>query len=213
MAWVKILAASVAAAGLAVPASAAGYLKIPDIDGESKGESDEQPAYITITMERDTPSSSAGDSGHKDWIPIEGVSWTPRRDSRDAASGMATGKRQHKAVTTTKEIDKASPTRMRASTATQSAAAGGGGGGKVNVRDLTMKKYTDNATYLPPRDYTGPGSVTLPARMPGCRVGKRYPHAFVGDEGGKQVKLVDVTVAQCASEVVTITYETIQRLN
>jgi type VI protein secretion system component Hcp len=66
---------------------AAGYIKFDGIEGESR------------------------DSEHKGWIDLQSVSMGV---SRDAASGMATGKRQHKPLTITKEIDKSSPMLMRA---------------------------------------------------------------------------------------------------
>jgi hypothetical protein len=49
---------------------------------------------------------------------------------RDAASGMATGKRMHKPMAISNEIDEAST----------SAKGTGGGSGKVNVQDLSMTK-------------------------------------------------------------------------
>jgi hypothetical protein len=63
---------------------------------------------------------------------------------RDAASGMATGKRMHKPMTITKELDKSSPMLAESSTGSSSEATmakgSGGGSGKVNVQDLSMTK-------------------------------------------------------------------------
>jgi hypothetical protein len=65
---------------------------------------------------------------------------------RDAASGMATGKRMHKPMTITKELDKSSPmlTESMSSAGTSSdatlAKGSGGGSGKVNVQDLSFSK-------------------------------------------------------------------------
>ena len=64
-------------------ASAAGYMKISGIEGEST------------------------DKGHKDQIDI--LSWSWGESQREAASGMATGKRQHKPLEITKRVDKSSP--------------------------------------------------------------------------------------------------------
>ncbi|HLF32144.1 MAG TPA: type VI secretion system tube protein Hcp, partial [Xanthomonadales bacterium] len=64
-------------------ASAAGYIKISGVEGEST------------------------DKGHKDEIDI--LSWSWGESQRDAASGMATGKRQHKPLMITKRVDKSSP--------------------------------------------------------------------------------------------------------
>lgn len=49
---------------------------------------------------------------------------------RDAASGLPTGKRQHKPVVFTKEYDKSSPQLARTSS--------GGGAGKVSMSDLSV---------------------------------------------------------------------------
>ncbi len=61
----------------------ASYIKFDGVEGESK------------------------DKAHEGWIDVLSVSQISV--PRDAASGMATGKRQHKPVTITKRIDKASP--------------------------------------------------------------------------------------------------------
>ena len=68
---------------MALPTLAAGYLKFDGVDGE------------------------ATDKDHRGWIEILSVSSTA--SARDAASGLATGKRQHKPITIIKEVDKASP--------------------------------------------------------------------------------------------------------
>lgn len=71
-----------------LPALSAGFIKFDGVDGESR------------------------DKDHKGWIEITSVS--QGMAARDAASGMATGKRQHKPVTITKPIDKASPVLAKA---------------------------------------------------------------------------------------------------
>lgn len=73
---------------LCLPALSAGFIKFDGVDGESR------------------------DKDHKGWIEITSVS--QGMASRDAASGLATGKRQHKPVTITKSIDKASPVLAKA---------------------------------------------------------------------------------------------------
>lgn len=77
---------------LALPpaASAAGYLKIGDIKGE------------------------ATDTAHRDQIEILSWSWGETAAGRTAesdaaASGLPTGKRQHKPLVITKPVDKSSP--------------------------------------------------------------------------------------------------------
>ena len=73
---------------LCLPVLAAGFIKFDGVDGESR------------------------DKDHKGWIDVLSVSRGPVRG--DDASGQATGKRQHKPVTITKAIDKASPRLARA---------------------------------------------------------------------------------------------------
>jgi len=75
---------------------------------------------------------------------------------RDAASGLATGKRMHKPMTITKELDKSSPqlfslvvtepgssvTIQPQAVANEAAApvSSGGGKGKVNVQDISLTR-------------------------------------------------------------------------
>ena len=59
---------------------------------------------------------------------------------RDAASGMATGKRMHKPYTITKELDKSSPMLAESSTGSSSDATMSKGYGKANIQDLSMTK-------------------------------------------------------------------------
>ena len=68
---------------LCLPALSAGFIKFDGVDGESR------------------------DKDHKGWIDVLSVSHGAA--PRDAASGLPTGKRQHRPVTITKPIDKASP--------------------------------------------------------------------------------------------------------
>ena len=71
---------------LASTASAAGYLKIGDIKGEST------------------------DSGHKEWIDVLSVSGLETVVApRDAASGLPTGRRTYEPVRIMKRIDKSTP--------------------------------------------------------------------------------------------------------
>lgn len=72
---------------------------------------------------------------------------------RDAASGLPTGKRQHKPFVITKELDKSSP-------ATAKSASGGMGSGKVSVSDLSvMINKNGRSTKLPVVN----GQFTLPS--------------------------------------------------
>lgn len=81
-------ASALACIGLSIAAAAAaaaGYMKLGDIKGEAAGR-------------------SQGEA-----IEIESWSWGTSQPSRDAASGMASGKRQHQPLTVVKKLDKASP--------------------------------------------------------------------------------------------------------
>ncbi len=235
--WIARASTLTAALAMAVPASAGmtGYLKLPDIDGESKSTADgvetedigfkppegsaggskegtsdsERPAYIKIKMTR---ASTAKDSQHTEWIPVEAVAWgrgaAPVRQARDAASGQATGKRQHKPMVA------ARPAQVAAGSPS-AAAPGMGGAGTVNSDRIRSNKMSTQQvilkqTMLPQRGTTGPGWVRLPVTLDGCRVGAHYPHAIVGDDDDGEVALLDVRVAQCAKEHVTLNYEKVQ---
>lgn len=71
------------AVAVAMPAFSAAYIKFDGVEGESTAKD------------------------HKGWIEISSVSQAVA--PRDAASGLPTGKRQHKPVTITKQVDKSSP--------------------------------------------------------------------------------------------------------
>lgn len=71
---------------------------------------------------------------------------------RDAASGLPTGKRQHKPVVFTKEYDKSSPQLARNSS--------GGGAGKVSVSDLSVTLTSKGRSQKLPvinNEFTLPG--------------------------------------------------------
>lgn len=74
----------------AAAAAAAGYMKLGDIKGE------------------------ATDRARGETIEIESWSWGASQPSRDAASGMASGKRMHKPLTIVKKLDKSSPVLQKA---------------------------------------------------------------------------------------------------
>jgi len=248
---VRAILGTGAFATLALPMAAhaglTGYLKLPDIDGESKASV--SPAtlhvrkdsgevhldYLVITLNAKQGDGeayepgvvydvnaaataeddhSAGDEheitydiaagafapkpaaheGHEKWIPVEGISYATgsaaarpadtahgsrltgirshkplraessakpaRQASGDAASGLATGKRQHKPMTVSKKMDQASPNLMRAA-----------------------------------------------ARWSGCSVGARYPHIVIGDGQGSEYRLEGVEVKECAREHVSFAYK------
>lgn len=74
----------------AAVATAAGYMKLGDIKGE------------------------AADRAQGQTIEIESWSWGGSPPSREAGSGMATGKRQHAPLTIVKKLDKSSPVLQKA---------------------------------------------------------------------------------------------------
>ena len=137
---IRVIAGAAALALLVVPVAghAAGYLKIPSIPGESETKKDSGEAhldYLTIKMERVMVTRKGEDHSSGDEHEIEydvaagslmqtarpkiaGVTWgavkPARMATRDAATGLPTGKRQHKPLSTTKPIDKATPMMMRA---------------------------------------------------------------------------------------------------
>lgn len=84
-AWMLALVIASSLFWAASPARAAidAYMKIPGVEGTAKGE-------------------WAG------WIPIESVTFTSEA-ARDAASGLASGKRVHQPFVITKQVDSASP--------------------------------------------------------------------------------------------------------
>lgn len=87
IAWVLVfvLTSSVFWAAGTANAAVNAYLKIPGIEGPATAK-----------------DQWAG------WIPVESVTFTSEA-ARDAASGMASGKRQHQPFVITKQVDSASP--------------------------------------------------------------------------------------------------------
>lgn len=98
--------------------SAAGYLKIGDIAGESK------------------------DTVHKGWIDVVSVQDLPEASTREKGSGMATGKRQHKPITITKPVDKATPLLAK------SVQAAGAVKGKAAMAAAPMTLSEGGKTYV-----------------------------------------------------------------
>ena len=69
-------------------------------------------AYLTLTGETQGKIDGSCTQAGREFA-IEVYGWTHEVDSpRDAASGLPTGKRQHKPITVTKEIDKSTPLLM-----------------------------------------------------------------------------------------------------
>lgn len=87
-----VFVAAISAACLCIPASAAmnAYLQFPGITGESHA---------------GTPAGA---------ISVESFSWGMSQSSREASSGMASGRRMHKPFRIMRTIDKSSPLLMQA---------------------------------------------------------------------------------------------------
>jgi len=87
----RVLIAALTALATCSLAPAAGYIKFDGIDGESKAK------------------------GHEKWIELSSVTGLEAAQAaavkapRDAATGQASGRRQHQALVITKQLDKSSP--------------------------------------------------------------------------------------------------------
>lgn len=141
-----------ALAPLAAVAASDMYIKIGDIKGESKVV--HCPAgvctvsglaagtyQVQVCDEKGAAVSSSVALSHSVISP------------RDAASGLPTGKRQHKPMTITKELDKSSPqlfslvvaepgstVTIQPQAAARKTTGSGGGAGKVNVQDISITR-------------------------------------------------------------------------
>lgn len=98
---------------------AAAYIKFDGVDGESKAIQEASRGYDQLATSRAKVQAADGQEGRlsdgyylrEDGRLLEVKQGRTRWISqpRDAASGLATGKRQHKPVTVTKPVDKATP--------------------------------------------------------------------------------------------------------
>jgi hypothetical protein len=233
------LAALIGALPLAAPAHAAQvdyYLKIPDIEGESTAM---KPGIEPDEIDARAAARARGD-GHKDWIDLLsfGFAGEPAAYSggvnvatgdvsgdgtRDSASGMATGKRQHKPFTVTKPVDKASPGAQRD-------VSSGEKPQQVGLLLPAVQKVRSAASRSE-SDAGGPGDVSsgedpqpligllLPAvqkvrvasaRRPdgvACREGAHYDTAFIREGmDGPVHRVGDVTITGCTSEQISLNF-------
>ena len=99
-------------------------------------------AYLTLTGETqgaiEGPSTLEGREGMVEVFGFSHEVISPR----DAASGLPTGKRQHKPITIVKPIDKASPQLMSMFV------------GNENITDWSLRLYRPNATGAQEQFYT-----------------------------------------------------------
>ena len=144
-----------ALAPLAAVAASDMYIKIGDIKGESK--------VVHCPAGTCTVSGLAAGTYQVQVCDAKGVAVSSSVglshaviSPRDAASGLPTGKRQHKPMVISKEIDKSSPLLYKlvvtdpgssvsiqpqvSATKTAAPVSSGGGAGKVNVQDISVTR-------------------------------------------------------------------------
>lgn len=207
----RALAAGIGALVLAMPfqAGAAIYIKFDGVEGESGARPGIDPDEIDARATARAPgvepdeidaraTARSGHTGHGHEAEYDLVAapaaaagkdhkdWIPIESMaapvfRERASGQATGKRQHKPVTVTNPVAAASPQR-------------------AVTPDVTLQ--------LPPS--RGPGNVTLKRGTMACVAGTHFPSAQLRDDAGNHAQLLDVTVASCAGEQISLNYEEIK---
>lgn len=185
-----VLAICVGAVALTGPAWAAAdyYLKIGDIKGESK-------------------DSAAADHDHKEWIEVSSLSFqggvrvaTGDVDGDGRAdAARTTAKRQHKPLTMSKSVDKASPklAESAAPSAPATIAARGSDPQPVGLLVPAVQKVREAA-----------------ARMPawrGCAVGQHIKDVTLREaSSGRIAKVLDAKVTECGAEQVSFNFTKIE---
>ena len=172
-------ALALALAVSAAPANAAAYLKFDGIEGQAA--SSDKPRLAVLEVQAWAWGAKDGAKGGNvefEWKVEEGESAPPRPGGAEdiatapaaAASGTPTGKRQHKPLTITKEVDKATP--------------------KLAEAVAKGKVFPSGPA---------PGKGMLAVRVPAgtCVAGARYPSAEFGT-GTRVYTLADVVVAGCS---------------
>ena len=131
-----------------------------------------------VVQQRGARPPLATDGDHKDWIIIDSMS-SPI--FREQASGLATGKRQHRPLSVTKELDKSTPIM---------AARGGG------ILNLPASRRA--------------GNITLKRGVMACGEGAHFPVVRLADDAGNSAWMEDVTVTSCSSEEISFNYAKIE---
>ncbi|MDR7088715.1 MULTISPECIES: type VI secretion system tube protein Hcp [Cellvibrio] len=142
-------------APLAAVAASDMHIKLNDIKGESKIVHCPGGTCTVTGLAAGTYQVQVCDKNGAAVISSTALSHSIK-SPRDAASGLATGKRQHKPMIITQQLDKSSPqlfslvvtepgssvTIQPQAVATDGAApvSSGGGAGKVNVQDISMTR-------------------------------------------------------------------------
>ena len=106
---------------------------------------------------------------------------------RDMATGLSTGKRQHKPIRSRAYVD-------------QSA----GGTAQFNPKEISVDKTVPWQSVRQPLDR---GAVRVKVKYPwaGCRVGARYAALMLGG-GAQRYELQDAIVTSCASDSISFDY-------
>lgn len=140
---------------LAAVAASDMYIKISDVKGESRVV--QCPAGSCVLSDLASGSYQVQVCDEKGVAVSSSTALSHSiKSPRDAASGLATGKRQHKPMTITKQLDKSSPqlftlmvpesgssVTIQAQAPVSEVAApvsSGGGAEKVNVQDISMTR-------------------------------------------------------------------------
>jgi type VI protein secretion system component Hcp len=180
------LALAIAAATCSAPAGAASadyLLKIDTIPGET---------------------AAQGHHDHKDWIEVlslrfkGGVRVAAGDVNGDgaAASGLPTGKRQHKPMVITKEWGTAAPANT----------AGPAAGGK-----LAAPGSGEQAALLLPAVQKVREAAARMKSWPGCKAGQRLSGVSIREAAsGRTARILDAVVTQCAAESVSFNFTKIE---
>lgn len=221
MPTIRTIATLAAAMTLATPLSAAIYIKIPDIDGESgRATPGVEPDEIDVKMADDGTQAKDSGEAHLDYLTI---TLSPRASGREVThvvqqggTGTADGHPgpihwSAEGVPLRAGVSERLRHKDRATTAEPAprATASGMATGKRQHRPVTLKPMEKGSRIMVPAS-NGPGTLTFAGRFDGCAEGASYPHVLIGDdEGGSEAKLIGVTIASCAAEEVTLNYEKI----
>lgn len=221
MPTIRTIATLAAAMTFATPLSAAIYIKIPDIDGESgRATPGVEPDEIDVKMADDGTQAKDSGEAHLDYLTI---TLSPPASGREVTHVVQQGGTSSadvpagplhwsaEGVPLRAGVSERLRHKDRATTAEPAPrdTANGMATGKRQHRPVTLKPIEKGSRIMVPA-FDGPGTLTFAGRFVGCAEGAKYPHVLIGDdEGGSEAKLIGVTIASCAEEEVTLNYEKI----
>ena len=221
MPTIRTIATLAAAMTVAAPLSAAIYIKIPDIDGESgRATPGIEPDEIDVKLADDDTQAKDSGEAHLDYLTI---TLSPRASGREAThvvqqGGTGTADAHTSPLHWSAEgvplragLSERLRHKDRATTAEPAPrdTTSGMATGKRQHRPVTLKPMEKGSRIMVPAS-NGPGTLTFAGRFDDCVEGASYPHVLVGDdEGGSEAKLTGVTITSCAAEEVTLNYEKI----